>query len=79
MDTNSSYSRTDLIFVNSMPYLDNSLAKPFLFLPNGTQGSEATTLITVMIPDSIIPILPLISGLNNIFNFVSLYFVILYI
>ena len=41
--------------VNSnIPYLDNSLPKPLFFTPpNGTLGSEATTLFTVTIPDSI--------------------------
>ena len=36
-----------------MPYRDNSLPNPlFLTPPNGTLGSEATTLLTDTIPDS---------------------------
>jgi hypothetical protein len=38
---------------SSMPYLDNSLPNPLLLTPpNGTLGSEATTLLTDTMPDS---------------------------
>ena len=38
-----------------MPYLDNSLPKPlFLTPPNRILGSEATTLLTDTIPDSML-------------------------
>ncbi len=42
-----------MIFTNSsIPYLESSLPNPlFLIPPNGTLGSETTTLLTDTIPD----------------------------